>query len=161
MAAAAPDRRADFGAGDLFLADARLLLLALNQLRYLALRRAFGVSREQANLLTLVLVLVGSQGTWTTARRVVRAPLQLSGSDAAIGAFTFRQAAIGVAGPGAGEVSPFATLMTLAVVGGLALPAVRRTTRRLRAAERRLRTLRESQYATARGAMRSYARASS
>src|SRR6476646_8591703 len=98
MAATAASRRADFGAGDLFLADSRLLFIVLNQLRYLALRRVFGVSREQANLLTLVLVIVGTHGTLTTARRVVRAPLQLSGMDAAIGAFTVREGALGVAG---------------------------------------------------------------
>jgi hypothetical protein len=161
MAATAASRRADFGAGDLFLADSRLLFVVLNQLRYLALRRVFGVSREQANLLTLVLLIVGTHGTLTTARRVVRAPLQLSGADAAISAFTLREGAIGVSGPAAGEVSPFGTLMAIAIVGGLALPTIRRAGHRLRAAERRLRALRESQYATARGAIRSYARASS
>jgi hypothetical protein len=154
MATATADRRSDFRAGELFLADSRLLLIVLNQLRHLALRRAFGVSREQANLLTLVLVVVGTHGTLTTARRVVRAPLQVSGMDAAIGAFTVREGALGVAGPAAASVSPFATLMTIAVLGGLALPAVRRTARRLRAAEQRLRTLRETQYANARSAMR-------
>jgi hypothetical protein len=159
MAAAAAGRRADFGAGSLFLADSRLLLVVLNQLRYRALHRAFGVSREQANLLTLVLVMAGTQGTVTKAGRIVRAPFQIARMDAVIGGFTLREAAIGVAGRDAREVSPFATLLTLALVGGFALPAVRRTAHRLRAAERRLRTLRESQYASARRALRSYGRA--
>jgi hypothetical protein len=159
MAAAAAGRRADFGAGSLFFADSRLLFVVLNQLRYRALHRAFGVSREQANLLTLVLVMVGSQGTLRRAGRIVRAPLQISGMDAAIGGFALREAAVGVAGRDAREVSPFATLLTIALLGGLALPAARRTAHRLRAVEQRLRTLRESQYATARRAMGSYGRA--
>lgn len=156
MAAAAAGRRADFGAGSLFLADSRLLFVVLNQLRYRALHRAFGVSREQANLLTLVLAIVGTQGTLTRAGRIVRAPLQISRMDTAIGAFTLREAAVGMAGRDAREVSPFATLLTIALVGGLALPAARRTAHRLRAVEHRLRTLRESQYAGARRAMGSY-----
>ena len=152
MAAPAPSRRADFGAGDLFLADSRLLLIVLNELRHRALHRAFGVSREQANLLTWVLVLAGSDGTLRAAGRVVRAPLRLSGGDTAMGAFALREAAVGVAGPRAAQVSPFATLVTIALVGGLALPTLRRAAHRLRAAEQRLRTLRESQYASARRA---------
>jgi hypothetical protein len=156
MGAAPAGRREDFGAGSLFLADSRLLFVVLNQLRYRGLHRAFGVSREQANLLTLVLVLVGAQGTWTKAGRVVRAPLQLSPMDGAIGAFTLREAAGGIAGREARAVSGFATLLTVALVGGLALPVARRTAHRLRAVERRLRTARENQYASARRAMGSY-----
>src|SRR5213592_3344472 len=143
MAATAAGDRPAFGAGQLFLADSRLAFVVLNEARYRVLGRVFGVSREQANLLTFALALVGFEGAVTTAGRVIRVPLQVSRADFAIGGFMSREAAIGVAGPSAGEVSPFATLMTIAVVGGLALPTLRRTARRLREAERRVRTLRE------------------
>jgi hypothetical protein len=159
MAATAAGERTGFGAGELFLADSRLAFVVLNELRYRAMRRVFGVSREQANLLTFAVALVGFEGAVTTAGRVIRAPLQISRMDVAMGGFMGREAAIGVAGPSAAEVSPFATLMTIAVVGGLALPTLRRTARRLRAAERRLRTLRESQYANARRATEARLRA--
>jgi hypothetical protein len=151
--AAAPAGRSEFGALELILADSRLAFVVLNELRYRTLGRVFGVSREQANTLTFVLALVGFSGAAEVAGRVVRAPLKLSGKDVVIGGFLGREAAVGVAGPSAAEVSPFATLMTVAVLGGLALPTLRRTVRRVRAAERRLRALRESQYATARRAM--------
>ena len=41
---------AGFGAGQLALADSRLALALLNHLRYQALNKAFGTSREQANV---------------------------------------------------------------------------------------------------------------
>ena len=50
---------ADFGAGRLLLADSRLTFAVLNDARYRTLNGVFGVSREQANLLTFVL-LVGA-----------------------------------------------------------------------------------------------------
>jgi hypothetical protein len=50
-------RRADFGAGQLFLADSRLAFHVLNYARRRALARAFGVTPAQANLLTFVLAL--------------------------------------------------------------------------------------------------------
>jgi len=55
MAATAAGPRVDFGAGQLFLADSRLAFAVLNHVRVRTLRRVFGISREDANLLTLVL----------------------------------------------------------------------------------------------------------
>ena len=153
MTTSAANKRSDFGAGELFLADSRLAFIVLNEVRYRTLRRVFGVSREQANLLTFALAFVGFHGAVNVAGRVVQAPLHISGADLAIGGFVGREGAIGVAGPNAAAVSPFATLMTIGILGGLAFPALRRTARRMRAAEQRLRSLREGQYANARRAM--------
>jgi len=160
VAAPAANRRADFGAADLLLADSRLAFGVLNELRYRTLGRIFGVSREQANLLTLVLMVAGGHQAATVAERLIRFPPLPSGSDVAIGGFALREAAAGMAGPSAAGVSPFATLVAIAVFGGLALPSARRAARRLRAAEHRFRAWRESQYATARHAMRDYGVAS-
>lgn len=135
------------------LSDSRLAFAVLNHVRYRVLMRVFGVSREQANLLTFILALGAGHTAVTTAGRVVRAPFRVNKSDLAIGGFAMREAAIGVAGPSASEVSPFATLLTVALAGGVAIPTLRRATRRLRAAERRVRTLRERQYSVARRAM--------
>jgi len=143
-----------FGAGQLFLADSRLAFYVLNHLRVRGLQRAFGISREQANLLTFVLALAVTQGAVTTAGRVVKAPLRLSGADAAIAGFTMREGAMGIAGPGAAEVSPFATLLTVAILGGLAVPGLRRSAHRMRELERRVRGLRERQYDAARRTFR-------
>ena len=52
MAAVPANRRSDLGPGALFLAGSRLALSVLNELRCVAVRRMFGVSRAQSNLLT-------------------------------------------------------------------------------------------------------------
>jgi hypothetical protein len=153
MAATAAGRRADFGAGQLFLADSRLAFAVLNHVRVRTLQRVFGISREQANLLTMVLLLTGTGTALTTAGRVVKAPLRISGMDVVIGGFAMREAAMGVSGPAAAEISPFATLITIALLGGLAMPRLRRSLRRMREIEHRVRLLRERQYASARRAM--------
>ena len=154
MAAMTANPRADFGAGQLFLADSRLGFAVLNHVRVGTLQRVFGISREQANLLTLVLLLTGTGTAVTTAGRVVKAPLRLSGMDAAIGGFAMRAAAMGASGAAAAEISPFGTLLTIALLGGLAMPTLRRSMRRIRDIEHRVRVLRERQYASARRAFR-------
>ena len=110
----------------------------LNHLRYQALNRAFGTSRDQANVLTVVLLLSAADGTYEAARRI-RGRLRVSGTDAALGAFTLREAALGVAGPSARLVPGAGTLLALAILGGLAGPSLRRTAHRMRTAEQRLR----------------------
>src|SRR5437762_783991 len=124
MAVTVAPGRSDFGAGQLLLADSRLAFTVLNHVRYRVLMRVFGVSREQANLLTLVLVLTAGHGALTTAGRVVKAPLRINGTDLVAGGFLMREGAMGVAGPSAAEVSPFATLLGLAIAGGIAIPTL-------------------------------------
>jgi hypothetical protein len=130
---------AGFGTSQLFLTDSRLALAVLNHLRYQALSRVFGVSRDQANVLTLVLLLGAADGAYEAARRIGGMRLRASGTNAALGAFALRDAALGVAGPSAREVPGFATLVAFAMLGGLAVPGLRRTAQRMRAAEQRLR----------------------
>jgi hypothetical protein len=153
-----PARRSDFGAGRLFLADSRLALALLNYARHRALNRLFGVSREQANLLTFILAIGATHVTITTAGRVIRAPFRISGTDVATGGFLMREGAVGIAGPSASEVSPFATLLIIALAGGVAIPTLRRASHKLRATELRVRTLRERQYSNARRGMAAMAR---
>jgi hypothetical protein len=138
-----------FGAGRLFLADSRMAFLLLNHFRYLALRRFFGVSREQANALTFVLAVGAAGGAYEVGRRVVRAPLRVSGSDVAIGGFALGEAALGIAGPANRSTRGFAGLVALGLVGGLAVPGLTRTAHRLRATEQRLRRQRIGRYVAA------------
>jgi hypothetical protein len=132
---------AGFGTSQLFLTDARLARAVLNHLRYQALNRVFGASRDQANVLTVVLLLGAADGAYEAARRIIG--MRVSGSDAALGAFALRDAALGVAGPSAREVPRFGTLVAFAMLGGLAAPGLRRTAQRMRAAEQRLRAAEE------------------
>jgi hypothetical protein len=142
----------DFGAGSLFLADSRLAWLLLNHARYAILRRMFGVSRDQANLLTFVLALGGAETAYLTARRIVHTPLHAEDTDVGIAAFALREAAMSVAGPSARTVPGFAPLVVLGVAGGLALPGLRHAARNLRASEQRVRLRRGRRYSAARRA---------
>jgi hypothetical protein len=46
----------------------------------------FGVSRDQANLLTAVLLLGAAEGAYEATRRITGTRLHVSGTDAALGA---------------------------------------------------------------------------
>ena len=121
----------------------------LNHLRHQALNRALGASRDQANVLTVVLLLGAADGTYEAARRISGMRLRVSGADAALGAFTLREAALGVAGPSVRQVPGGATLLALAILGGLAAPSLRRSGQRIRAAETRVRHERIGRYVAA------------
>ena len=141
------DSNAGFGTSKLFLADSRLALAVLNHLRYQALNRVFGASRNQANVLTVGLLLGAAVGTYEAARRI--SGLRVSGTDAALGAFALREAALGVAGPSVRAVPGGGRILALAIIGGLAAPSLRRTGQRMRAAEARVRRARIGRYVAA------------
>jgi hypothetical protein len=143
-----------FGAPQLFLSDARLALGILNHLRYDALRWAFGVNREQANVVTFLLVLGVAEGVYEGARRIPRMRLPVSGVDAAIGAVALRDGVLGAAGPAGREIPGFATLAALAALGGIVAPRIRRASARARAAEHRIRAERIRRYEVAREHLR-------
>src|SRR4051794_28530750 len=153
-----------FGTSQLALTDARLALGILNHLRYDGLRWAFGIERDQANVVTVIGLLVAAEFVYDGARRLTGVRLGVSGVDAAIGAVALRDAALGVAGPAGRQIPGFATLAAGAALAGLAAPAVRRASARARAAEHRLRvaehrirTERIRRYAAARERVRAAA----
>jgi hypothetical protein len=111
----------------------------------------FGVSREQANLLTFVLALAAADAAFATTRRVLHAPFPLSGSDAAMGGVLIHEAVLGVAGPAARKVPLAGTLLAVTMLGAL-VPGLRRTVHGIRAAELRVRRRRMSIYTAARRA---------
>ena len=148
------ESNAGFGPSTLFLADSRLVLAVLNHLRYQGLNRVFGVSRNQANALTVIVLLSAADGAYETARRITG--MRVSGPDAVMGGFALRELGLRVAGPAVREIPGFATLVALGLLGGLAAPTLRRTAhsvraagQRLRAAEARFRRERIASYAAA------------
>jgi hypothetical protein len=137
-----PDQSANMAAPRavaVFASDARLGLALLNEARYLALRRAFGISRSQANLLTFVLALSGVHAAAGTAQRVMATRLPITGADTLMGGFVMREAGLGIAGPAARETPLLGTLLAIAMVGGLVAPELQRVLRGMHAAERRVR----------------------
>ena len=155
METSPPETSPPFGTPQLFLTDSRLVFIVLNHLRYQALNRVFGTSREQTNALTVVLLLGAADSTYEAARRI-RA-MRLRAYDAGLGAAALRDATLGIAGPSARAVPGFATLVAFALLGGLAAPGLRRTVQRMRAAERRMRIARIARYAVLRDRAREIA----
>jgi hypothetical protein len=141
--------QAEFGPGRLFLADSRIALGALNYVRHQALERVFGVPREYANIVTFALAVGAADAAYETSRRIVRAPHLPSAGDTAVGAIALRDAALGVAGPANRKAPLVGTLLAVAMLGGAALPVLRRTGVRLRAAEQRARERRIGRYQAA------------
>jgi hypothetical protein len=137
-----------FGTPQLFLTDSRLVFTVLNHLRYQALNRVFGTSREQANALTVVLLLGAANSAYETTRRI--SGMRLRAYNTGLGAAALREATLGIAGPSARAAPGFATLVAFALLGGLAAPGLRRAAHRMRAAERRVRRARIARYAALR-----------
>src|SRR5688500_2556395 len=104
-----------FGTTQLFLTDSRLALAVLNHLRYQALNRAFGTSREQANVLTAVVLIGAADAAYETTRRITGMRPHVSGSDAAVAAIALRDASLGIAGPSGRQIPSFGTLVAFAV----------------------------------------------
>ena len=133
------ESNARFGPSQLFLTDSRLVLAMLNHLRYQALNRAFGTSREQANVVTAIVLVVAADGAYEAARRISALRPHVSGADATLGAAALREASLSMAGPNVRAIPGFGALVAFAILGGFAAPALRRTARKVRAAQQRLR----------------------
>ena len=138
-----------FGAGRLFLSDVRLALALFNSTRYAVLRSTLGISREQANIVTFFGALLAGDAVYATARRVVRAPLRVSGTDVLLGALGIREAAFGITGPQSRDVRLFGTLVAGALLASIAVPGLRRAARRMREAEHDVRERRIANYQAA------------
>jgi hypothetical protein len=108
--------------------DLRISFLLLNEARYRTLQGLFGIPREQANLATLVLVLVWAESTHRRARRAVSTPPPSpTPGDSALGIAAARELVQSIAGPTSRDTSMFGTLVTVAALGGISLPIVRRS----------------------------------
>ena len=111
----------------------------LNHLRYQALNRTLGLSREQANVLTAVVLLSAADGAYEATRRITGMRPHVSGADTALGAIALREGSLSMAGPSVRAIPGFGALVAFAILGGFAAPALRRTAHKVRAAEQRLR----------------------
>jgi hypothetical protein len=144
MAMAMDHHPPPFGTPQLFLTDSRLVLTVANHMRHQALNRVFGTSPEQDNALTFVLLLGAAHSASETVRRI--RGMRPDSLDAGIGTMLAREAALGIGGPGAQAIPGFGALVAFALLGGLALPGIRRMAHRLRLAEKRVRNARIARY---------------
>src|SRR5262245_60223780 len=141
-----PTQQRLFGTAQLFLTDSRLVFAVLNSSRYVFLNRVFGVSLEQANVVTFLGGLAVADLLFEGGRRTARAPLRTSRADYALGGAVLRELAFAVGGPGSREVRGFATLVSGALLISVAFPGIRHTARRVREAESRARRARIARY---------------
>lgn len=139
----------DFGTGRLLLADSRFAVAVLNHGRRWAVARVFGMTGSQADILSLVLALGAAGATLEGVRHMIARPFGLTETDVVIGAFGLREGTLAIAGPAAREVPGFAAVVVVAMIGGVAIPGLRRARRNLRALERRVRSERIRRYRAA------------
>ena len=134
----APDE--GFGGRTLFLADARTAFLLINHARRQTISRLFGVTGDDANIVTLIGIMIVAQAARDQGRRLVAPGGPPTVADGLLGAAVFRELVADAAGAAARETPLTSTLLLLAVVGGsLAHPAiVKSATEAVRSASHRV-----------------------
>ncbi len=115
--------------------DLRILFLMLNEARYRTLQATLGVSRDEANLVSLVLLGMMAHSVGVRWRRFMSGPAPVpSPGDMALGVAAVRDVVQGIAGPASRDTSMFGTLVAVAAMGGVSLPIIRRSMHAVREA---------------------------
>jgi hypothetical protein len=117
--------------------DLRISFLMLNEARYRAMAALFGLSREQTNLASLVLLGTVAHAIRERAHRMMVAWPAPTAGDSVLGVATLREAVQTVAGPASRDTSMFGTLVAIAAAGGVCLPLARRSLRAFEQASER------------------------
>ena len=132
--------------GGLLLSDFRVAHLLFGELRYRAMARLFGVSREQAPLVAMIgagLLLKGAHAKMVQAWTVPGAPTT---GDAVFGASALNVLLHRIGGPASQNISAFGTLVMLAVLGHGAKPAVRASVHRAQTTSHHLHMMFDHRY---------------
>lgn len=133
----APDQTEGAGGIRLLLSDVRVAGLVLNEARYRALEQLLGVSRDQANAATFVMVLMLAESLHEKGTRL--RPALPSLGDTALGLSTVREGIYGLAGPSTRDTPLVGTLVSLALVAAIARPGVRAAVHGVRSSSDRMR----------------------
>ena len=126
------------GSAALLLGDATGAFLLANEARYRTLERAFGIRREDANLATVIGLLLLANAVYERAHRPQAPKPPTAVANLAIGVGALRESIYGVAGPASRDTPLGGTLIAVAVLGGLARQPVGRSLHGIRASSRRL-----------------------
>jgi hypothetical protein len=110
---------------NLLLSDLRVAYLLLNELRYRSVGRVFGLSRDQANVLTAVILLMLAQAVHDNTVRLLGAPGAPSAHGTLLSAAGVSGALSSVAGAPASAVPGAGALLGIAVLGAAMVPAAR------------------------------------
>jgi hypothetical protein len=115
--------------------DAFTALLLLNEARHRAVARVFGVTRGNANIVTILAIGALSEGLYRRATRVFGTRPHVSLAGTAIGAAGLNATAYRVAG-GSPRTPFFGALLLFAVLGKSSWPMLRTSLREVRGAFR-------------------------
>ena len=111
----------------LLLTDVRLTLMFLNHARYRSMERAFGVSRDQANLATFIAVVGLSEALQAQGRKAAGAAKPPSAIDNLMGLTMLSELLRSVAGPSSRDTPLLGTLMAFAALGTVARSFARKS----------------------------------
>lgn len=106
----------NIGAARLLFGDAIIAFLLLNHARHRIVARVYGLSRENANVVTIFAVGSMAEGLHGRAARVRAVPARLSVADAAFGAAALKETAHRVAGDSSRGTPGFGALIAFAVL---------------------------------------------
>ncbi len=127
------------GGAGLLRTDARVAHLLANEARDRAVARLFGVSPDDAFLVTIIALGLAAHAIHERVARVLDAPGAPSFGDAVIAAGALRQSAQRIQGKPSTESPALDALVLTAFVAALAVPSVRGTLHWVRASTHRLR----------------------
>lgn len=123
--------RRDVGGADLLVSDLRFALLLISEARFRAMARLFGVSRDQANLVSLIALALLVERAHSTWEWLNAGPA--SSADGLFAAASMREALTGVAGPASRRDPLYGILLMAAVLLSGTNPAVKASLRQIKA----------------------------
>lgn len=129
----------DSGGVRLLIGDVSIACLLLNDARYRAVARLFGVTRDQSFVVTVVGIGTLVVALHDKAARMRPAPGVPSIGDTVIVAGVLRASAHGIAGAWFRDTPGFSSLIAIALLGSLARPVLRVSFRDVRASSHRAR----------------------
>ena len=138
VASSSAPRSGSSGGARLLASDLRLAAILINEARYRSLDRLFGCSKDQANLLTLVVALGLAEAVQDGWLRVANRRMTPSRGDALLGMASVRELMLSVVGPSLRDKPYLGALITAAFVARATGPPVMRSIRAIRTGSQRL-----------------------
>jgi hypothetical protein len=141
-----PFSRSDYGTGRLITADTIFGSLVANEARGRLAHRLWGVPKDKSALVTAIAIGAFAGAIVKRIRAMVKVVFKPTFGEAAMSAAVLRESVYTVAGPKAKQEHFFGTLVALALLGGMAAPAVRGSAQQVKALMGDLKGLMGSRY---------------
>ncbi|MBV8958575.1 MAG: hypothetical protein JO087_07390 [Actinobacteria bacterium] len=114
-----------------------MAFLLFNHTRLRVVARLFGIGPEQANLVTAIAILTLAETMRRKVRALMEGPILPAYEDGLVGGAVLRELLGGMAGLSTRDTPQPATLLTVAVVSGLAAPTAVKSIRSVKATTHR------------------------